>query len=67
MGIAVSSDFRKSGIGEMLLNEVEKWAKDTGAYRVRLVSGATRIGAHAFYEFCGYTENKEQKNFKKIL
>ncbi|MDQ7094027.1 GNAT family N-acetyltransferase [Desulfosporosinus sp. PR] len=64
MGIAVSSDYRKIGIGKMLLNEVEKWARDTGA-GVRLVSGATRTGAHAFYSACGYTCNKEQKNFSK--
>ena len=67
MGIAVSSDFRKNGIGKMLLDEVEKWAKDTGAFGVRLVSGATRIGAHAFYKSCGYEGNKEQKNFKKMF
>ena len=67
MGIAVSSDFKKNGIGKMLLNEVEKWAQDTGAYGVRLVSGSTRIGAHAFYVACGYTGNKEQKNFKKMF
>lgn len=67
MGIAVSSDFRKNGIGKMLLDEVEKWAQDTGAYGVRLVSGATRIGAHAFYKACGYIGSKEQKNFKKMF
>lgn len=67
MGIAVSSDFRKKGIGKMLLNEVEKWARDTGAYGIRLVSGATRTGAHAFYSACGYIGNKEQKNFKKMF
>jgi GNAT superfamily N-acetyltransferase len=67
MGIAVSSCFRKNGIGKMLLEQVEKWAKDTGAYGVRLVSGATRVGAHAFYISCGYEGNKEQKNFKKMF
>ena len=67
MGIAVSSNFRKNGIGKMLLDQVEKWAQDTGAYGVRLVSGATRTGAHRFYISCGYNENKEQKSFKKIF
>ncbi|WP_144034125.1 hypothetical protein SPSIL_011460 [Sporomusa silvacetica DSM 10669] len=67
MGIAVSFDFKRNGIGKMLLNEVEKWAQNTGASGVRLVSGATRIGAHAFYTNCGYTGNKEQKNFKKMF
>ena len=67
MGIAVASDFKKNGIGKMLLNEVEEWAWETGAYGVRLVSGATRTGAHAFYMCCGYGGIKEQKNFKKML
>lgn len=67
MGIAVSSDFKRNGIGKLLLNEVEKWAQDTGAYGVRLVSGSSRIGAHAFYINCGYTESKEQTNFKKMF
>jgi len=67
MGIAISSDFRKNGIVKMLLNQIDKWARDTGAYGVRLVSGATRMGAHAFYISCGYSGNKEQKNFKKMF
>ena len=67
MGIAVSASFKKNGIGKMLLSKVEEWARDTGAYGVRLVSGATRIGAHAFYIQCGYSGNKDQKNFKKMF
>ena len=67
MGIAVSAGFKKNGIGKMLLNKVEEWARNTGAYGVRLVSGATRIGAHAFYIQCGYSGNKDQKNFKKMF
>lgn len=67
MGIAVASDFKKKGIGKMLLNEVEEWAWDTGAYGVRLVSGSTRTGAHAFYRCCGYGGVKDQKNFKKMF
>lgn len=67
MGIAVASNYRKNGIGKMLLNAVEKWARDTGACGVRLVSGASRTGAHAFYHSCGYSNNKDQKNFKKLF
>ena len=67
MAIAISSNFKRNGIGKMLLDEVEKWAKNTNAFGVRLVSGATRIGAHDFYKSCGYEENKEQKNFIKYI
>lgn len=67
MGIAVSSEFRNNGIGKMLMNEIEEWARETGASGVRLVSGATRTEAHSFYSACGYTSNKEQKNFIKMF
>lgn len=67
MGIAVSSEFRNNGIGKMLMNEIEKWARETGASGVRLVSGATRTEAHLFYSSCGYTSRKEQKNFIKMF
>lgn len=67
IGIAVSSNFRKLGIGKMLIYEVEKLGKETGAYGIRLVSGAERKEAHIFYKSCGYSESKDQKNFKKIL
>lgn len=67
MGIAVSSDFKKKGIGRALLSAVEDWAKKSGAGGVRLVSGATRIGAHEFYRHCGYSGDKQQINFKKMF
>ncbi len=67
LGIAVSSDFRRSGVGKLLLSAVEQWAKETGAAGIRLVSGASRTGAHQFYLACGYSESKDQKNFKKIF
>lgn len=67
MGIAVLSDFRNHGIGKLLLCEVERWAKNTGAHGIRLVSGASRIGAHKFYKACGYEENKDKKNFTKYF
>lgn len=67
MGIAVLSNFQKMGIGKALLASIEHWAKDTGASGVRLVSGATRIGAHEFYRHCGYSGDKQQINFKKMF
>jgi GNAT superfamily N-acetyltransferase len=67
MGIAVSSEYKKQGIGKAMLTEVEKWAKETGALGVRLVSGSTRIGAHEFYRRCGYDGGKQQLNFKKYF
>ena len=67
MGIAVSSKYKRMGIGKELLAEVEAWAKADGAKGVRLVSGATRKEAHMFYERCGYNGGKQQVNFKKMF
>lgn len=67
MGIAVSSAYKRQGVGRMLLQGIEEWAKATGAEAVRLVSGATRTGAHEFYRSCGYEGNKQQINFKKTF
>ncbi len=67
MAIAVSSDYKRNGIGRALLVEVEKWAVESGSTGVRLVSGETRTEAHEFYRRCGYVSNKKQLNFKKLI
>jgi len=67
LGIAVFAEHRHQGIGRMLLSAVENWGKETGAAGIRLVSGAGRTGAHAFYRHCGYDGGKQQINFKKIF
>ena len=67
MGIAVSSRYRRQGIGRILLQQVENWALATGAAGVRLVSGMARTEAHKFYHSCGYTGDKEQLNLKKMF
>lgn len=67
LGIAVAGEYRRKGVGKALLTAGETWARETGATAVRLVSGETRKGAHAFYQSLGYTGNKLQRNFKKML
>lgn len=67
MGIAVSGQYKRQGVGRELLSAVEQWAKSTGAAGVRVNSGATRTGAHAFYHSCGYGGDKQQLNLKKIF
>ncbi|MEG0711801.1 MAG: GNAT family N-acetyltransferase, partial [Niameybacter sp.] len=67
MGIAVSKQYKRQGVGKALLEAVEEWAKKTGASGVRLVSGETRSGAHTFYRYCGYEGEKRQINFKKTV
>ena len=67
MGIAVAEKYKRNGVGKALLAEVEKWAEETNAVGVRLVSGAARIGAHKFYHSCGYSGDKAQVNMSKMF
>ncbi len=67
MGIAVDPACRRMGVGKRLLEAGEKWAKESGATGVRLVSGETRTGAHAFYRSLGYEGSKMQLNLKKTF
>lgn len=67
LGIAVSFDYRRHGVGRSLLNHVENWAKELGIYVIRLNSGSTRKEAHAFYRTMGFDNEKEQICFNKNL
>lgn len=67
LAVAVDESERGKGVGRMLLQTVEAWAKESGACGVRLVSGFNRQPAHQFYLACGYTHRKDQKNFIKIF
>ena len=67
LGIAVSSDYRRHGIGKLLLIHVENWAKELGINIIRLNSGNSRKEAHAFYRTIGFDNEKEQICFNKKL
>ncbi len=54
LGLAVSSKFRRHGIGRMLLNCTECWANEVGINKIRLNSGVSRKEAHSFYRAIGY-------------
>ena len=67
LALAVDPRVQGCGAGRLLLDDVQRWASACGCEAVRLVSGHNRTAAHAFYEHCGYTLRKEQKNFIKYL
>ena len=48
--LAVAPHRRSSGIGKALLDGAKAWARDNGAARLELESGAARVDAHRFYE-----------------
>ena len=67
LGLAVSSDFRRQGIGSALLKRAEQWALEHKINTVRLNSGGTRTHAHQFYRAQGYVDDKTQLRFIKKL
>ena len=67
LGLAVSSEFRRRGIGRMLLKRTEHWANEVGIHKIRLNSGATRKEAHSFYRAMGYNNEKGQIRFIKDI
>ena len=66
-GLAVSSKFRRRGIGRMLLNRIENWANEIGITKIRINSGISRKEAHLFYRAIGYNNEKEQIRFIKDI
>ena len=65
--LVVDENYRHQGIGRQLIQAGERWAKETGSKGIRLSSGFNRTEAHQFYQHCGYTMRKEQKNYMKLF
>ena len=67
LALAVLPQAQGQGIGKSLLQGLEQEAKRRGYGFIRLNSADHRLGAHAFYEKVGYTCDKMQKRFIKLI
>ena len=67
LALAVLPQTQGKGIGKTLLQGLEQEAKRRGYEFIRLNSADHRLGAHAFYERVGYTCDKVQKRFIKLI
>ena len=67
LALAVLPQSQGKGIGKTLLEGLEQEAEKRGYKFIRLNSADHRLGAHAFYERVGYTCDKVQKRFIKLL
>lgn len=66
-GLVVDEDSRNAGVGRLLMERAEQWAREKGYSEVVLRSNVIRERAHKFYESLGYTVTKTQKHFRKTL
>ena len=67
LALAVLPQMQGKGIGKTLLQGLEQEAEKRGYNFIRLNSADHRTGAHAFYERVGYTCDKMQKRFIKLI
>ena len=66
-GLIVDGGQRSQGIGKLLLDAAEKWARRRGCAEITVHSNVIRRRAHRFYERHGYQRVKTQKLFAKRL
>jgi GNAT superfamily N-acetyltransferase len=64
-GLVVDRYHRGQGVGRILLEHAEAWARKQGCSIVRVWSSTLRTAAHRFYEHLGYTKVKTQHSFVK--
>jgi ribosomal protein S18 acetylase RimI-like enzyme len=67
VGLVVSSNVRRSGVGRRLIAEVERWAATTDAEAIVVRSNTARAEAHEFYPAAGYEKVKTQAVYLKRL
>ncbi len=65
--LVVDDSCRSQGVGRLLMNHAENWARARGFKEMGLRSNVIRERAHQFYENLGYRVNKTQKSFRKRL
>jgi GNAT superfamily N-acetyltransferase len=54
--LVIDESARGAGVGSLLVEEVERYARTTDCVRVEVTSAAQRTGAHAFYLRLGYID-----------
>ena len=65
--LVVDDAHRSLGVGKVLIEQAEAWARKNGCRAIGLRSNVIRERAHRFYERLGYEHYKTQKAFRKTL
>jgi GNAT superfamily N-acetyltransferase len=64
-GLIVDPSLRRSGIGRLLVSEIERWALSQDCQEVMVRSNVARLESHPFYESLGYKRAKTQHAYKR--
>jgi GNAT superfamily N-acetyltransferase len=56
--MSVRAEYRRYGVGRLLVRTLEQWAKDQGLAKVWLSTGGPMVQAQKFYLSIGYTQTK---------
>jgi GNAT superfamily N-acetyltransferase len=67
MGLVVDSSARRHGLGRELVDVAENWARTRGLAAVTVRSNAARELSHPFYEALGYSREKTQHVYRKVV
>ncbi|OZT72985.1 GNAT family N-acetyltransferase [Vreelandella boliviensis] len=57
--VIVSKDYRNKGVGKALLGYAVSHSKETGCYKVALMTGSKDPATHGFYEAAGFYPTKQ--------
>jgi len=63
-GLIIDGNYRKQGVGKLLVNSAIEVAKEKHVRKLRARCNKKQIEAHQFYRALGFTEFKEQKVFE---
>jgi GNAT superfamily N-acetyltransferase len=66
-GLVVDDKARRRGVGRLLVEQIEGWAKSGNCRVLGVSSNVLRAESHAFYESLGYLQAKTQHSYRKTL
>jgi GNAT superfamily N-acetyltransferase len=66
-GLVVDQAHRRRGLGRLLMERAERWARDRGCLAVHLRSNVDREETPFFYEGIGYTQAETSRTFCREL
>jgi GNAT superfamily N-acetyltransferase len=67
VGLIVSTQARRCGVGRSLVDEAERWARNLHANTLAVRSDIKRAESHIFYPGLGFSLCKTQHVYRKVL